>query len=213
MYCPNCGSTLRAGAGECLTCDASFTAGAAWKPVPIKPNWVVPDEAAINDPFSVAFSGKALLLFLLLGPLVAFLGAGGGVRGSAPALMPVYLVGSFLAMFVWTAFSFSLAAWYAFLLRVRGAFLPVRAPPAFVLGALIGAGWGFFAWSMLTCLSARWVVGGWGSCFAVVFVRDFGVSLMPGAITGGLACHFLCSRLPSVATEKRASAEDSDAAA
>lgn len=213
MYCPNCASTLRAGADECPTCGASFTVGAAWKPVPSKPNWVVTDEAATNDPFSIAFSGKALLLFLLLGPLIAFLSAGGGGRGSAPALIPVYLVGSFLAMLVWTAFSFSLAAWYSFLLRVRGSFLPVRAPPAFVLGALIGAGWGFLAWSMLTCLSARWVVGGWGSCLAIAFVRDFGVSLLPGAVTGGLACHFLCSRLPSGATRKRAIAGDSDAAA
>lgn len=91
-----------------------------------------------NDPLSIAFSVSTLLLFVLLGPLIAFFASGGANVASAGgyALIVVYLVGSLIAVPTWLAFSFKLASFYSIRRRPDGEILPISELLALSLGAL-----------------------------------------------------------------------------
>jgi hypothetical protein len=205
VYCPNCASTLQSGATECPACRASFAEGAAWGPVATPPVRAAKRKPPATDPFAVAFSGKALLLFMLLGPLVAFLGVTAGAgQGSAFFLVSVYVVGSVLALFAWAPYSFALATLYVALVKYRGSLVMPGPLSAMALGAIAGAVPGFMVWSMFRCMLGRSAFGGWGSCFAASLFSDFPVSVAPGAICGALACVWWCSRRPSATKPVRA---------
>jgi hypothetical protein len=188
MYCPNCAAEVDTGATQCQSCGASFGAEAAWKPSAQAPSQAHSVQRYDTRPTSqrLAFSGKVLAFFILIGPLIGLLGTGESVGGNKVlfALPFVYLIGGAFALTTWILFSASFA--FIALVESRGSlpkacFSPVALA---VVAGLVGGTSGYVVWTTLGCSASGWVHGGWVPCLRVSVWRDYGISILPGFACG-----------------------------
>ena len=136
------------------------------------------------------YNPRLLVTFVLAAPLLAIIGAGAleELPRSPEMLFPAYLMGSV----------FTLAAWIVYSLQFQLLELLTRSTPIlgsngalFIASPIFGLVAGYSIFILLICGSSSWVHGGWTNCMIVCAVRDWKVSLLPGALCGLLASFFV----------------------
>ena len=141
------------------------------------------------DAYTIA-TGKALLVFAFLGPMIGLFATGENVSSGIPwVLIPTYIFGGPIAVQSWLLYSLAMSA----LVRLGArSFIGLenKPPLLFALGAIVGATVGFAVFNAIACNSGRWLFGGWLGCFANSLNKFALLSLLPGGICGGVATFF-----------------------
>jgi hypothetical protein len=130
----------------------------------------------------LVFSFKTLLTFVLVGPLIAWVGMGG--LSEPITLILAYPIGAFFAVLAWSVYSTALS-----LLQCLPGAPVTKNSIAILLWKIVvsiffGAASGFVVWAIPTCSISGWVLGGFTSCMKVSFFRDYYISVLPGLISG-----------------------------
>jgi hypothetical protein len=140
------------------------------------------------------FSPRALAVFMGIGPLIGAFGAGESFFDGLPfVLIPIYLVGSIVAVCAWMIYSaiFSVLH-FALPIHSRAAVI-VFGPSLLLWSALIGALCGLAVVSSYSCANS-WLVYP-RNCVADTLARFWGLSVLPGAVCGSLAARFINRRV------------------
>lgn len=140
-------------------------------------------------------TGKPLLVFFLLGPLIGAFSTGEHVLSGLPlALIPVYIVGGVIAILTWILYTLAMDALVPIACR-NGFFRRVGAPFfLMVLGIVIGSVMGFAAFNVFTCSNSRWLFGGWVGCLANSLQKFAALTLIPGGVCGGISTLFFIQK-------------------
>lgn len=134
-----------------------------------------------------------LVIFMVIGPAIGAISTGEFFsKGISPlVLIPVYIFGGALAIWVWILYSLVMSN----LIKVQNRLSLVK--PEYdviifaVIGALIGAVMGFLVFNMVACGSGRYLFGGWIGCFENTIDKDLVLSVLPGAACGGVSALFI----------------------
>ncbi|WKB50832.1 hypothetical protein [Eleftheria terrae] len=135
----------------------------------------------------LVYSKRALVLFVVVGPLVALFSTSDAAGAIKAGILPVlYLIGSVLAAMCWVLFSFTFAA----LARLQEQSGPQSLVSTewftILLGPVVGAAAGYLITGMTTCSSVQRIAR-LSECAMVLIERDYGITLLPGMICGLLA--------------------------
>lgn len=135
----------------------------------------------------LVYSTRALMLFVVIGPLVALLSTSDASGAVKAGILPVfYFIGSLLATMCWVLFSLTYTALRRFQERSGSEAIVSSEWFTIALGPIVGAAAGYLVTGMATCLSVQRIAP-WGECAMVLIERDYGITLLPGMICGLLA--------------------------
>lgn len=136
-------------------------------------------------------TGKPLLVFFLLGPIIGAFSTGEHVLSGLPwALIPVYIVGGVIAILAWILYSLAMDVLVP--IACRNGFFRGDGGRFFlmVLGIVIGSVMGFAAFNVIGCGNGRWLFGGWLGCLANSLQKFAALTLIPGGVCGGISTLF-----------------------
>ena len=132
------------------------------------------------------YSKGSLMIFLLVGPLVAGLAMGGGRPGAGSAWPIIYVFGLPFAGASWLIYSTVFHALHKVVPTSPVIGRLLFGNISFLLGGLVGAAAGYLLFTWFGCSRGLAASGPW-SCALQSFTDHWGLSVLPGAICGGIS--------------------------
>jgi hypothetical protein len=134
-----------------------------------------------------------LVIFMVIGPAIGAISTGEFFsKGISPlVLIPVYIFGGALAIWVWILYSLVMST----LIKVQNRMSLVGPEYDFmvfaVIGALVGTVMGFVIFNLVACGTGRFLFGGWVGCLENTIDKYLVLSILPGAACGGMSALFI----------------------
>jgi hypothetical protein len=184
MYCPNCNSTLEPNTAACAGCGADFGVNSSWKPLSVPPPTPEPQPPALSKRQHIL---QSFALFVIAGPPLGGLAAGGGIGALIPPFNIVsYILGGPPAAIAGVFFACI-------------SLLALHTSPRLVIGRLPGLVIGFVA-GTAGILTWHGLLLGLGYERRADYSGDF-IYMLHAAMLSGCACGFLSGWLLPVGKE------------
>lgn len=143
------------------------------------------------------YSGKALAVFVGIGPLIGAIGSGGFLWAAMPiALIPIYITGGIAAILAWAIHASVFSAINLAVERDTKIDRIVFGTSLLFWSALVGAFCGFITIASYSCVNS-WIVYP-RNCVIDTLDRFWGISILPGMFCGAFVTPIIWARRHSI---------------